>query len=381
VLSNCYYSDCSESKKRSRRNDLTYSLQYHQNAIKNRRLLATRSPKKRRLTHPTETIVTQTSDHEISGVPEEVIDPSLNPIPNSHPAAVITPDNYHEHHKMAVDLPSAESLPAHITATTPVHCTDSEALVEMSSHISTMKRSPRKTKGSGSQLFESLHNLTLESISRLNNISYSTDTEFQGGFQEFLVAVTDNNPNSLTDVQRKTKLILFKRMNKILETFLIDVENSEFTRLQSKDILNCLFSTYFRWLLFTDCSDATQVSSAAANSMSDFIRNSCRGDNNLVHFMSSRMVGLTNFEEQFAKRIKFQSWGLMFLYEMMREKVVIAYPIETGDGDTPQTIRKKHNDTLRQLVSHWKPASKDVTSLCTSMKVISPVFMLTARLD
>ena len=83
------------------------------------------------------------------------------------------------------------------------------------------------------------------------------------------------------------------------------------------------------------------------------------------------MLGLQNFGEKFAKRIQFESWMLMFLYEFMREKVVIRYPVETGDTSAPQIVQQRHNETLKQLLSQWKPESKDLSGLCTAMKVTS----------
>ena len=83
------------------------------------------------------------------------------------------------------------------------------------------------------------------------------------------------------------------------------------------------------------------------------------------------MFGLQYFGEKFAKRIQFESWMLMFLYEFMREKVVIRYPVETGETAASQVIQQRHNETLKQLLSHWKPGSRDLSGLCAAMKVTS----------
>jgi len=87
--------------------------------------------------------------------------------------------------------------------------------------------------------------------------------------------------------------------------------------------------------------------------------------------MSRRMFGLQHFGEKFPKRIQFESWMLMFLYEFMREKVVIRYPVETGETAASQVIQQRHNETLKQLLSHWKPGSRDLSGLWAAMKVTS----------
>ena len=70
------------------------------------------------------------------------------------------------------------------------------------------------------------------------------DQDFDAGFREYLDAISATLIEPLSDAQIMTKKTGFRRMNRLLETFLIDVEGSEFSHIATKDVLNCIFSTY-----------------------------------------------------------------------------------------------------------------------------------------
>ena len=111
-----------------------------------------------------------------------------------------------------------------------------------SSHASSFKK--KKTKSSRSKFFKVLSSMSFQFIEYFNNLFYTSDQDFDAEFREFLNAITATSIESLSEIQIITKRNDFHRMNRLLKTFLIDVERSEFSRISIKDVLNYVFFTY-----------------------------------------------------------------------------------------------------------------------------------------
>ena len=121
------------------------------------------------------------------------------------------------------------------------------------------------------------------------------------------------------------------------------------------------------------------METAAGVALSEFLSDKV-GDGNapgegmptLMTSISRRLMAFTAFEAGFTRRVRMESWMLMFLYEVLHERMCVQLPLFTGSSNrTEAELQQSHNATLDLLVRHWKPHSKDIKGLRTSMKVCS----------
>lgn len=59
---------------------------------------------------------------------------------------------------------------------------------------------------------------------------------------------------------------------------------------------------------------------------------------------------------------------MLFLYECLHERLALRYATE-GTKENVRTIQARHNATLKDLVTAFKPDSKNTDGLRKSMKV------------
>ena len=72
-----------------------------------------------------------------------------------------------------------------------------------------------------------------------------------------------------------------------------------------------------------------------------------------------RLANLSYFDDTYIQYSKNKGYILLFIYEMMHEKIVLEYRHMTDTAETvmlnAKMIQHRHNETLACIVAAWKP--------------------------
>ena len=190
-LSSC--AQCRMPPVRARRTSADYDHHYHPNAIQNRLLRSTRHAQ------------------------------SLFAEPGPHPT--FPPHSCRGSHR-----PPIQTHPSIIQS--PLHRSTS-------SH----PRSSQLTLPSGSRVSEALSNTVLSEAPRpLASIAYNSEPQLEAACSEVITKFEEATGTTLNDVQRVAKLKELKRVNKILDLFVIEAEPEDFSPVRSDVLLTSIFS-------------------------------------------------------------------------------------------------------------------------------------------
>jgi len=80
-------------------------------------------------------------------------------------------------------------------------------------------------------------------------------------------------------------------------------------------------------------------------------------------------VKVHTFDDQFVKRLKYDGFMLMFLYEVLYEKVALK---TRGPTESSTSIQARCNETLEAHIKVWKNRSDNPKAVREAMKASTP---------